>query len=122
MPTPSKPSELLKKQAKFARLLAQLITWIFAQGWEITLGEGFVGTTDAADGDYDGPHMRNGAHYTKLGMDLSLFVAGEYKKAACPEWSAIGAKWKSLDSEARWGGDFSSGDLNHVSLLYQGKA
>jgi hypothetical protein len=66
--------------------------------------------------------MRNGAHYTKLGQDLNLFLDGKYQTTACPEWDAIGAYWKELHPLARWGGDFSSGDLNHVSLLHEGRA
>lgn len=112
---------LRMKQSLFARLLAQLITWIFDQGWEVTLAEGYVGDTDAADADYDGPHMRSGAHYTRLGQDLSLFVKGEYKPDLCPEWDAIGAKWLSMHPLCRWGGLFKSKDANHVSLFHEGR-
>lgn len=117
---------LRQKQSLFCKLLAQLITWVFDRGWEFTLAEGFVGTTDGADHDYDGPHMRNGAHYTQLGQDLNLFVRGELKSELCPEWDAIGAKWLSLHPLCRWGGLFksgaSAGDANHVSIFHEGRA
>jgi hypothetical protein len=113
---------LREKQSLFAKLLAELITWISANGWEVTLGEGHVADTDAADGDYDGPHLRQGGHYKRLAMDLNLFVAGEFKSADCPEWQAIGAHWKSLHPLCRWGGDFAKRDYNHFSLEDAGVA
>src|SRR5688500_9306260 len=112
---------LRQKQSLFAKLIAQLITWIFGQGWEVTLGEGFVGLTDGKDFDHDGPHMRSGAHYTQTGIDLNLFVRGEYKSRACPEWDAIGAKWLSYHPLCRWGGNFRSLDLNHLSVYHEGR-
>lgn len=113
---------LREKQALFARLIAQLITWIFAHGWEVTLGEGYVGVTDGMDFDHDGPHMRSGAHYTQLGQDLNLFVGGQYRAVGCSEWDEIGAKWKAMHALCRWGGDFKSRDFNHFSLAHEGRA
>jgi hypothetical protein len=112
---------LREKQSLFARLLAQLILWIFAQGWEVTLSEGYVGITDGKDFDHDGPHMRAGAHYTQLGQDLNLFVQGKYQRTGCPEWDEIGAKWLSYHPLCRWGGQFKSRDWNHVSLFHEGR-
>ena len=104
---------LRKKQAKFARLVAQLITWIFAQGWEVTFGEGF-------DDDGKG-HMRGSLHYLRLAQDLNLFVDGEYiADGDHPAWEAIGEKWESLDPECRWGGRFR--DANHISLAHGGRS
>lgn len=113
---------LREKQSLFARYLARLILWIEAQGWEITLSEGYVGDTDAADGDYDGPHVRGGLHYLKLAQDFNLFVSGKLKATSCPEWYAVGQYWKTLDPQCAWGGDFKSQDYNHVSLRHEGKA
>lgn len=114
-------SELRARQALFCRLLAELITWVFDRGWEFTLAEGFVGDTDGADGDYDGPHKRTGAHYTRTGIDLNLFVNGQIKSGVCPEWDAIGAKWLSLNKLCRWGGLLKSGDFNHLSVEFEGR-
>jgi hypothetical protein len=111
---------LRQKQSAFAHALATLILWIEEQGWEVTLAEGFVGTTDAADGDYDGPHMKNGQHYNQLGQDLNLFIHGDHiTNGEHPAWLAIGARWKQIDSMARWGGDF--GDANHFSFEHEGR-
>lgn len=113
---------LRQKQSSFAFALAQLIVWIFDQGWEVTLAEGYVGMTDAADGDYDGPHKRGGQHYCQLAQDLNLFIDGDLiENGEHPAWAAIGAKWKRLDTLARWGGDFP-GDSNHFSFEHEGRA
>lgn len=114
---------LLSKQQLFARLLSQLVAWIFTHPtWAVTMGEGFVGKTDGMDGDHDGPHMTGGAHYNQLGQDLNLFVSGVYVTSAHPAWDEIGATWKGLHDLARWGGDFQSRDFNHFSLTHDGFA
>lgn len=112
---------LRQKQSEFLLALARLILWAGDQGYEFTLGEGYVADTDAADGDHDGPHMKGGLHYQRLALDLNLFVDGRYiTNGEHPAWQAIGRKWKALDSLARWGGDFS--DANHFSFTHGGKA
>lgn len=114
---------LRQKQSAFALALARLILWINDQGWEVTLGEGYVGDTDARDGDYDGPHKRDGLHYKRLAVDLNLFVEGQWiTNGAHKVWQAIGAHWEAMDSLARWGGRFQSGDANHLSFSHEGKA
>lgn len=114
---------LRQKQSLFARLLAQLITWIYSHPtWEVTFAEGFVGDTDAKDGDHDGPHMKGGAHYNRIGQDLNLFVDGKWITGSDPAWDEIGEKWRSLHPLTRWGGDFNSRDWNHFSLFHAGKA
>ena len=112
---------LREKQSAFAYQLARLIQWIYDQGWQLTLSEGFVGDTDAADGDYDGPHKQGGLHYKRLAQDLNLFVDGQWiVRGDHPAWQAIGKRWKQMDSLARWGGDFN--DANHFSFAHEGRA
>lgn len=114
---------LREAQVLFAYQLARLIIWVREQGWEVTLGEGYVGDTDAADGDYDGPHMKEGQHYRRLGQDLNLFVREQnITWSDHPVWKEIGRKWKTMDSLCRWGGDFQQPDANHFSFLWVGKA
>ena len=114
---------LREKQSAFAFALANFITWIFNEGCEVTLSEGYVGDTDAADGDYDGPHKQGGQHYLKLAQDINLFIDGKLiTNAEHPAWKMLGRRWKQMDSLARWGGDWSSGDANHFSFEHEGKA
>lgn len=105
-------SDLLAKQQLFAKLLGQLLDWIHTHPtWAVTLGDG-----NAHDG-----HMANSLHYIRLAQDLNLFVEGVYVTGAHPAWDEIGAKWKTLNVLARWGGDFESLDLNHISLAHEGR-
>jgi hypothetical protein len=114
---------LRQKQSAFALCLAKLITWVYQHpGWEVTFAEGYVGDTDARDGDHDGPHMKGGTHYLRIGQDLNLFIDGEWIRGHHQAWDAIGGYWLSLHPLARWGGTFKSRDWNHVSFEHQGKS
>lgn len=115
---------LRQKQSEFLYNLSRLIVWAFDQGYELTLSEGYVGDTDAADGDYDGPHRKGGAHYNRLAVDLNLFLGDKWiTDSGHPAWLAIGRKWESMSSEARWGGRFRpTPDANHLSYWHEGRA
>lgn len=117
-----------ERQELFARLLGVLLQWIHSHpAWRVRMAEGFVGYTDAKDGDYDGPHMRNGQHYNKLAQDIDLFILDDQKvryhvTGAHPAWDEIGAFWETLHPLCRWGGRFASRDYVHFSLFYQGNS
>ncbi len=102
-------------QSRFVGLLGQLIMWVYQhEGWQFTQGDGLRR-------DRQG-HMPNSLHYIGLAQDFNLFVNGVWQKVASDEWSQIGAYWCSLDDNARWGGNFTSVDLNHFSIEYEGRA
>ncbi len=106
---------LRELQSLFAKLAGGLIVWIYGhEGWELTFGD-----FSRVDGQ---GHMANSVHYVRLAADMNLFVNGVWKQTDCPEWQAIGAYWEGLNPLCRWGGRFKQGDLNHVSLEYQGRA
>ena len=87
------------------------------------MAEGYVGDTDARDGDHDGPHMRGGTHYMRLGQDLNLWISDVWiSGGAHPAWRELGAFWKGLHPDARWGGDFERSDPNHFSFAHAGKS
>lgn len=122
-------SELLEKQQRFARLLGELLVWIYAQGWAVTLADGSIdsprkfrdaqtGVTFSAE---DAHHKRGGLHYKRLAQDLNLFVGGEYiADGGHPVWAVIGTHWEGLNPDCRWGGRFN--DANHVSIEHEGRA
>lgn len=60
-------------------------------------------------------------HKLRLARDYNLFDQnGQYITNGEHElYVAIGEKWKSMHTLARWGGDF--GDANHFSFEYQGR-
>lgn len=106
--------KLSEAQRLFAKLVAELIVWIYEQGWEVTFG-------DFARIDGKG-HMANSVHYLRLAADINLWVGGVWQAGDCPEWQEIGKKWKGMNVLCRWGGDFHQVDLNHVSFEWQGRA
>lgn len=114
-----------EKQEKFARDWGHFIVWFHTHStWRMRIQEGFVGLTDGADGDYDGPHLQGGAHYTKLGVDFAFFLVNGPDRIQLtgdhPFWYLCAAEWKSLDPENRWGGDFTIRDYNHFSRIHEG--
>ncbi len=116
---------LREKQALFARLLGLLLTEVYNQGWEVTLGESWV---DARRASFF--HMRGSLHRQRLAQDLVLWVDNEMMTSWCPEWDALGQFWLSLDSRCRWGGDWNRDgkrdkkdyDFGHFSVAHGGKA
>lgn len=124
-------------QSEFVRAFGRLIGFVYAKGWELTLGEGFI-LQRGPDGKgrkakhlvtgltlkvKDAVHMEDGQHYKALAVDLNLFINGVWISSGDhPAWRELGDFWKGLHVDARWGGDFDSVDVNHFSFTYQGKA
>jgi hypothetical protein len=106
---------LLQKQQLFARLLGQILGFIYTHPtWAVTLSEGY-------DDDGKG-HMGGSLHYSRLAQDLNLFVEGHYVTGWHPAWDEIGATWEKLHPLCRWGGNFNSRDYNHISIAHEDKA
>jgi hypothetical protein len=102
-------SELHRKRVKYTRLKAQLVQWIFSQGYEVMEGQEGL------------KHMKGSLHYQGLADDLLLFKDEEYLKTT-ERYRFAGEYWKSLDPDCRWGGDFPQADGNHFSITMGGKA
>lgn len=120
---------LREKQSLFARLIAQLILWVYEQNCEVTLADGSIDPMrkyrDAAGVvklGTDAVHMKGSLHYLRLAQDLNLFIGGDFITGMHPAWKEIGFHWKGMNHLCRWGGDFASVDLNHFSLFHDGKA
>lgn len=108
-----------EKQRRFTELVARLITWCYANGYELTFAEAYRTPEQAALNAKTGAGISNSLHTKRLAIDLNLFVNGEYK-ADTAAYKPLGEYWKSLDPEAAWGGDFSKPDGNHFSLAHEG--
>lgn len=132
------------KQRLFTRLVAELISWAYSQGYEMSLGEARRTDEQAeinaigADGraalvqsllyhwpvlaakirNNVGSGIRNSLHEVSLAIDLNLFKDGVYLMTT-EQWKQVGEKWESMHELARWGGRFS--DANHVSLEHEGR-
>lgn len=119
------------KQRLFARLLAELILWVYSKGWELTLADGSIDTPRkfrASDGRVfvaeDANHMKGSLHYRRVAQDLNLFIKGEWiKDGGHPAWTEIGQKWEALaPGVTTWGGRFNHPDANHFSISHEGRA
>lgn len=102
---------LRQKQSLFAELICELIRHIYAQGYEVTLGDAF-----AKSG-----HCKNSNHYIRLAIDLNLFKDGKYLTDT-ESHKPFGEFWESLHPLCAWGGRFSNPDGNHYSLKHNGRA
>lgn len=139
---------LRETQSLFMRLYAQLISWAYANGYELTAGElkrsdeqayinalGSVGREKIAQAVTPistglASALRNNGknngiigslHELGLAADLNLFKDGRF--LTNPEdHKPLGDYWKSLHPLARWGGDFQSKDANHYSITFGGKS
>lgn len=117
--SPNKPSErtLGQLQREFPPCVAKLILHIYDSGYECTFSEAYVGDTDGRDGDYDGPHRKDGGHYKRLAVDLNVFKDGKWlSKGSEPIWDSLGRFWKASHVHARW----TPTDPNHFGFIHNG--
>jgi len=108
-----------EKQRRFTELVGRLILWCYDNGYELTFGEAYRTPEQAALNAASGSGIANSLHTKRLAIDLNLFVNGEYRTET-EAYKQVGEYWKTLDPEARWGGDFSRPDGNHFSLEHEG--
>lgn len=64
-----------------------------------------------------GKGIKNSCHTVRLAIDLNLFKNGKYLTDGTGH-DVLGSFWKTLDTDARWGGDFK--DPNHYSFENDG--
>ena len=111
---------LRSAQSLLVRSLGKLIAYATCRGYELTLGEAYIQTPrKTRDGDFveDGVHMPSSLHYTRLAIDLNLFVGGEYvSDGQSFAWIDLGDFWEALDPACSWGGHFH--DANHLSVTF----
>jgi hypothetical protein len=103
---------LLSAQQRFALRIAQLITWGFANGYAITLGDAYRDPRVFGPiGTRIGYGSAASLHKLRLALDLNLFRDGAYLTDAASH-APLGAQWERLGG--RWGGRFA--DPNHYEL------
>lgn len=111
---------LSDQQKLFPKLLAQLIEWAYAQGYELTLGEAYRTPEQALFNAQSGKGVAHSLHTQRLAIDMNLFIGGVYQTESAA-YKPLGDFWKTLHELARWGGDFTTRpDGNHFSLEYGG--
>lgn len=110
-----------EKQRRFAECIGRLIAWAYDNGYELTFGDAYRTPEQAAANAAAGTGIVNSVHTIRLAVDFNLFRDGTYL-ADTEAHKPLGAYWKGLDPEARWGGDFSRPDGNHYSFTHEGRA
>lgn len=109
-----------QKQRRFLPLLAKLIDFAYAHGYELGEGEGLRTAEQAALNAQHHTGIANSLHILGLAMDLHLYKDGVYLTDSAA-YKPLGDFWKTLDPDCAWGGDFTSRvDGNHFSLSWGG--
>ena len=107
------------KQARFTHRIAELIVWANEQGYELICAEWFRTKEQAEIYAEQGKGIKNSVHRKKLAVDMFLLIGGKLTWDT-EDYRPIGEKWKTLDPEARWGGDFARRDAVHFSFIHNG--
>lgn len=113
-----------QKQRQFTWMIAELITWAYANGYELTFGDAYrdpraFGTMGEAKIDSNGKRVYGrikSNHKVRLAIDLNLFKDGVYLTST-QDHEPLGLKWESMGGS--WGGRFNDG--NHYSLEHEGR-
>lgn len=109
-------------QWKFASLTESLFAWAKAHEYKWRYGETWRTPEQAKWNAAHGLGIQNSLHRERLAIDL-LFTDPEGVDLDTKEGvEPIGAYWKSLDPDCRWGGDFPRLDIWHFSLAFGGRA
>lgn len=109
-----------EQQRRFLPLVAKLIDYAYAQGFELTAGELYRTPQQAALNAQSGAGIANSLHTQRLAVDLQLFINGVYQTNAAA-YRPLGDYWKTLDPDCAWGGDFQKlVDADHFSLSWNG--
>lgn len=105
-----------EKQRKLPVMLAQLIQFAYALGYEITLGDAYRDPRlHGAIGVKAGYGHARSAHKQRLAIDLNLFKNGKFLTSS-EDHKPLGEFWEGLGGT--WGGRFSDG--NHYSIEHEG--
>lgn len=104
-------------QRRFTRMVADLIIFIYDNGYEATLGDAYRDPRVFGEiGELRGYGRSRSNHKIRLAIDLNLFKDGRYLTENS-DHEPIGLYWESLGGS--WGGRFNDG--NHYSLEYRGR-
>jgi hypothetical protein len=108
-------------QRFFPLLVAKLIQWADAHGYQLTFGEAWRTPQQAAWDVAHGTGILHSLHIERLAIDFNLFKDGIWQTDA-EAFRPLADFWKTLHPLCRWGGDFKTVDGDHFSLEFQGRA
>lgn len=108
------------KQARFTYKIAKLIVWANEElGVELIGSELFRTKEQAEIYAREGVGIKNSVHRKKLALDMYVFKDDKILWTG-DEYKLIANKWKTMDEDARWGGDFRRRDVYHYSFIHGG--
>lgn len=111
-----------QKQRAFTQMIARLIDFAYANGYELTFGDAYRDPRLHGEmGVKKSYSSANSNHKIRLAVDFNLFKDGQYLTSS-EAHKPLGDFWKSLDPMCRWGGDFKQADGNHYSFEHGGRA
>jgi hypothetical protein len=108
--------KLLATQQKFSLYVANLIKYIYENGYSCTLGDAFRSSEQAAIYAYAGIGIRDSQHCKRLAIDINLFSPDNRYLTSRDDYEIFGIYWESLDPICRWGGNFKRADSNHFEI------
>ena len=104
------------KQRRFCKMVAELLLYIYKEGYEVTFGDAYRDPRlHGAIGVKMGYGHPKSAHKNRLAIDLNLFKDGKFLQTS-EDHKKFGEKWESMGGT--WGGRFEDG--NHYSLEHNG--
>lgn len=111
------PNETLgQKQRRFVRMVAALIDYAHANGYELSFGDAYRDPRVFGHvGEFRGYGNARSAHKQRLAIDLNLFRGGVYLSDT-ESHRPLGEWWESIGGS--WGGRFRDG--NHYSIEHNG--
>lgn len=105
-----------QKQRRFTRMLADLINFAYANGYELTVGDAYRDPRLHGEmGVKKGYGHASSNHKQRLAMDFNLFKDGKFLTGT-EDHRPIGEYWESIGGT--WGGRFNDG--NHYSIEHNG--
>jgi hypothetical protein len=109
---------LREKQWRFVRMKCHLVAEAERLGYQLTDGDAFRDPRSHGKFGEKGVYgERFSCHKLRLAQDYNLFLGGKWLDKT-PDFEPLGAFWKTLSDDARWGGDWQDG--NHFSLEHEG--
>ncbi|MGL5281922.1 MAG: M15 family metallopeptidase [Plesiomonas shigelloides] len=107
-----------QKQRRFTRMTADLITFAYANGYELTVGDAYRDPRLHGDmGVKKGYGHASSNHKQRLAIDFNLFKDGKFLTST-EDHRPLGEFWESIGGS--WGGRFKSPDGNHYSIEHNG--
>ena len=108
-----------QKQRAFTQMIARLIEFAYANGYELTFGDAYRDPrVHGAVGEKKSYSSASSLHKERLAVDFNLFRDGKFL-ARTDDHRQLGEYWESIGGA--WGGRFSSPDGNHYSLEHNGR-